>query len=82
MLMTRERASGKRSTFANKRFAEGCVWFKNLWIHDENATEEKQREYFKEWDYGMRSMNAWVDILWLSLAAKMLNTNMRIYSPR
>ena len=32
----------KASTFANKLFAEGCVLFKNLWFHDENATEEKQ----------------------------------------
>jgi hypothetical protein len=30
----------------------------------------------------MRSMNAWVDVLWLSLAVKMLNINLRIYSPR
>ena len=30
----------------------------------------------------MRSMNAWVDILWLCLAVKMLNINLRIYSLR
>jgi len=28
------------------------------------------------------SRNNWVDMLWLTLAAKMLNTNLRIYSPR
>ena len=26
-------------------------------------------------DVEMRSLNAWVDMLWLSLAAKILNTN-------
>ena len=68
--------------YAKECYAKGCVLFKNLWFHDENATKEKKLEYFKEWDNEMRSMNAWVDILWLSLAAKMLNTNLRIYSPR
>ena len=53
----------------------------SLWIHDENATKEKKLEYFNKWDE-MRSMNAWVDVLWLSLAVKMLNINLRIYSPR
>ena len=51
-------------------------------FHDEHATEVKQLEYFNKWDNEMLSMNAWVDILWLSLAAKMLNINLRIYSPR
>ena len=27
-------------------------------------------------------LGAWVDMLWLSLAVKMLNINLRIYSPR
>ena len=74
----------KVSTFANERFAEGCVLFKSLWIDDENATEEKklQLEYFKVWDNEMRSSKVWVDILWLTLAAKMLGTGLQIYSPR
>ena len=55
---------------------------KSLWIHDENATKEKKLEYFKEWDNKMCSMNAWVDMLWLCLAGKMLNINLRIYTPR
>ena len=42
----------------------------------------KQLEYFNKWDNEMLSMNAWVDMLWLSLAVKMLNINLRIYSPR
>ena len=45
-----------------------------------NATKEKKLEYFK--DNEMRSANVWVDMLWLTLAAKMLNTNLRIYSLR
>ena len=45
----------KVSTFANKIFAKGCVLFKNLWLHDEDANKEKKLEYFKEWDNKMRS---------------------------
>ena len=37
---------------------------------------------FNVWDNEMRLLNVRVDILWLNLAAKMLNTNLRIYSPR
>ena len=77
----------RMSTFANERFAEGRVWFKNLLIHDENATDEKKLEYFNEWDNEMRTLNVWVDILWFTLAAKMVNNNnfnnsnlLRIYS--
>ena len=70
------------SKYAKECYAKGCVLFKNLWFHDENATKEKQLEYFNKWDNEMLLMNAWVDILWLSLAVKMLNINLRIYSPR
>ena len=70
------------SMFAKECFAQGSVLLKNLWIHDENATKQKKLEYFNKWDNEMRSMNAWVDVLWLSLAVKMLNINLRIYSPR
>ena len=70
------------SKFANECFAQGSGLLKNLWILDENATKEKKLEYFNKWDNEMRSMNAWVDVLWLSLAVKMLNINLRIYSPR
>ena len=41
-------------------------------------TKEKKLEYFKDWDNEMRSLNFWVDMLWLTLAAKMLNTNLQI----
>ena len=70
------------SKFAKECFAQGSVLLKSLWIHDENTTKEKKLEYFKEWDNKMCSMNAWVDMLWLCLAVKMLNINLRIYSPR
>ena len=70
------------SMFAKECYAKGCALFKNLWFEDENATKEKKLEYFNKWDNEMRSMNAWVDVLWLSLAVKMLNINLRIYSPR
>ena len=47
-------------------------------------TKEKKLEYFKDWDNEMRSANVWVDmlchLLWITLAAKMLNTNLQIYS--
>ena len=70
------------SKFAKECYSKGCALFKNLWFEDENATKEKKLEYFNKWDNEMRSMNAWVDVLWLSLAVKMLNINLRIYSPR
>ena len=75
MLITINKTEIKKNN--NKEcYAKGCVLFKNLWFHDENA------RYFNEWDTKMSSLNVWVDMLWLTLAAKMLNTNLRIYSPR
>ena len=51
-----------------------------------NVADERKLKYFNEWDNEMRSLNVWVDILWLTLAAnvtaKMLNTSLRICSPR
>jgi len=60
------------SKYAKECYAKGCALFKNLWFFDEHATKEKQLECFNKWDNEMLSMNAWVDILWLSLAVKML----------
>ena len=60
------------SKFANERFAKGCALFKNLWLHDENTTSnERKLKHFNEWDNEMRTLNVWVDMLWLTtLAAK------------